>query len=89
MEVGKLYRLKSNEKERLLERQERYARWAVPIGIVVILNNGRDTFPVDTLIVPLEIHSATKNCKRLKVLLSTGDVGMMLLSTDEWEEATV
>ena len=61
MEVGKLYRLKSNEKERLLERQELYARWAVPIGIVVIVNNGRDTFPVDTLIVPLEIHSATKN----------------------------
>jgi hypothetical protein len=96
MEIGKLYRLNSKQKEKLLKLQELYVRYATTVGINVCTNNQHEIFPIDTLIVPLEIYSVTengtplsgKNSKRLKVLLSTGDVGIIYLSTDEWEEAT-
>jgi hypothetical protein len=96
MEVGKLYSLTAREKEKL-KKQERY--YVTRVGINLYTGNLRthhEVFPVDTLIVPLEIYSVSvngtplkgENSRRLKVLLSTGDVGTMYLSTDEWEEAT-
>lgn len=103
MIVGKLYRLTELEKTKIVERNVKWrARFVAHnvedvYGIDVYDHKlNRKVHPIDTLIVPLEIHTVSiggkplsgEGSRRLVALLTTGDIGTMYVSINEWEEVT-
>ena len=99
MIVGKLYRLTERAKASMLKIQARYKYGRVGLdlyseGIATIGKVTRTTFPIETLVVPLELHRTTitgkplsgDSSRRIIVLLSTGDMGTMYVDINDWEE---
>ena len=102
MNVGNLYRLTERAKTSLMKTHLRYN--IVGGGIDLYCNHPDETtkkiemhrrvYPIDTLVVPLEVHRTTftgkplagDNSRRIIVLLSTGDMGTMYVDINDWEE---
>lgn len=102
MKIGSLYRLTDSVKESLNKRSNRFSSKINTLCIRFDDQNDLHTmpeigyYPVDTLIVPLEVHNTTfdgrglrgDDSRRLKVLLTDGRIGELFVSLNDWEEVT-
>ena len=101
MNVGALYRMTDSAKEEINKQAERN-KWTHRHLYVYTLSpekNGKPSLffePIDSLIVPLEVHSLNEdgrvlkgdNSRRLKVLFPSGKTGTMFIDVREWEEVS-
>ena len=95
MIAGNLYRLTDRAKEKIAKNNLRYNMRNHSDGIDLFVSGvERKVYSMDTLVVPLEVHTVTVDGKRLSgdssrriiVLLSTGDMGTMYVDINDWEE---
>jgi hypothetical protein len=94
MNIGGLYRLTDKQQKVYEKQQERFK--STTLGIPVYVGKKLRIMSLDTLIVPLEMYRTSEdggslrgeNSRRVKILLSTGEIATMFLSTEDWELVT-